>query len=482
MNALASPPHKNSGFRTALKYTGIPPSWLDKRPRLPSRNWLIFLSVTQTIIACYAYDRYESRKIRQEYVTRVKHLAEERLQPLDFPRTVTVYSAKWPGDDDWDRGSWYFRKYVKVCWFLILYRKKFNSLSYLTQPIFVAAAIDYTIIAGKRHGDLATRIANDIKTERRVALGLDPPPLSAPALAIKGMAETKRRRIHEGGTVIVGRPAFKEYMAGLRRGWTESLERVDGDERLSRELESDGHFDEPEVSSGSSSSDDFADAEPIPTPSRLPPSRPPGLYSPLSAAIPPPAGSPSPSAQGTRDPGADVPPPTSLPPQPPLLLVPFVNLVGIKLVPLMLWDFFNERHKVRAGAEAAYKLVSCATRPFERPDLDFGTSAEGYYKSSTAAIPTEIQKARAEYYKALPEKLATARALARREREPTKLEIEAPPPTEVELRAERLKKETRWSADERGWDLVCPDTPVEWDDRWEGPLEVFVDPPAERWE
>lgn len=326
-------------------------------------------------------------------------------------------------------------------------------------------------------------MAKDIKTERRVALGLDPPPLSAPALSIKGMLETKRRRIHEGGTVIVGRPAFKEYMAGLRRGWTESIERVDEDERLSRELESDGHFDELEVSPGSSS-DDFADAEPIPTPSRLPPSSPPGLYSPLSTAIRPPAQSQSPSlsTQRARDPGADVPPPASLPPQPPLLLVPFVNLVGIKLVPLMLWDFFNERHKVRSGAEAAYKLVSGAMRPFERTDLDFGASAEGYYKSSTAAIPTEIQKARADYYKTLPEKLATARALARREREPTKLEIEAPPPTEVELRAERLKKETRWSADERGWNSVCPDTPVEWDERWEGPLEVFVDPPAERWQ
>ena len=74
----------------------------------------------------------------------------------------------------------------------------------ITQPVFIAAAIDYTIIAGKRHGDLTTRVANDIKTERRVALGLDPPPLSAPALAIKGMLETKRRRVHEGGTVIVG--------------------------------------------------------------------------------------------------------------------------------------------------------------------------------------------------------------------------------------------------------------------------------------
>ena len=161
--------------------------------------------------------------------------------------------------------------------------------SVLTQPIFVAAAIDYSIIAGKRHGDLAIRVANDIKAERRVALGLDPPLVSAPSLLARGMAEAKRRRLLEGGTVIVGRPAFKEYMAGLRRGWTESIERFDEDEQLSRELESDGHFDEPEVSPGSGPSFDSladVDAEPLPTPSRLPPSSPPpGIYSPLSAAI-----------------------------------------------------------------------------------------------------------------------------------------------------------------------------------------------------
>jgi import inner membrane translocase subunit TIM54 len=482
----ASPPHpqKKSGFRTALEFTGIPPSWLDKRPRLPSRNWLIFLSVTQTFIAYYAYDRHQSRKIRQDYVDRVKHLAEDPLRTLDFPRTVTVYSAKWPGDDDWDRGSWYFRKYVKVCCSLSITEWPFTHfVHHLSQPIFVAAAIDYTIIAGKRHGDLATRVANDIKTERRVALALDPPPLSTLSLSTRGvLAEAKRRRVHEGGTVIVGRPAFKEYVAGLRRGWTESLERLDEDERLPRELEGDGHFDEPEVSFGPpSSSDGLADtdAEPLPTPTRLPPSRPPGLFSPLSTPIRP----PSPSALARdRDPGADVPPPAHLPPQPPLLLVPFVNLVGIKLVPLMIWDFFNERHKVRAGAEAAYRLVSRAVRPLERTDLGFDASAEGYYKSSTAAIPADVQKARTEYYKGLPEKLATARALARGEREPTKLEIEAPPPTEVELSAERLKKETRWRADERGWESVRPDAPVEWDDRWEGTLTVFIDPPVERWQ
>ena len=347
----------------------------------------------------------------------------------------------------------------------------------------MAAAIDYTVIAGKRHGDLATRVTNDIKTERRVSLGLDAPQQSLLTPSIKGTLDARRRRALDGGTVIVGRATFKEYMVGLRRGWTESLELVDKDEQLSKELESDGHFDEPEASPdlSSSSPSDLTDGEPLPTPSRLPPSRAaPGLFPPLSTVR---VSSPSAPATQTRDAGADVPPPMLIPPQPPLLLVPFVNLVGIKLVPLMIWDFFNERQKVRAGAEAAYKLVSRATRPLDRAtDADFDVSAETYYKSSTATIPADVQKARAEYYKTLPEKLATARALSRGEREPTKLEIEAPPPTEVELRAERLKKETRWRADERGWELVSPNTPVEWDERWEGALEVFVDPPESHWD
>ena len=75
-------------------------------------------------------------------------------------------------------------------------------------------------------------------------------------------------------------------------------------------------------------------------------------------------------------------------------------------------------------------------RPFECTNLGFSTSTEGYYKSSMTAIPTEMQKAQTEYYKALPERLSTAPVLAHREREPTKLEIEAPPVTEVKLHAE----------------------------------------------
>lgn len=108
------PPVRISGVKTVLRYTGIPPSWLDKRPKLPSRNWLIFLSVTSSVIGLYVYDRRQCKEIRQSYVDKVQHLSEVPVDPFESPRKVLVLGAKWPGDEDYDQGIKYFRKYVKV--------------------------------------------------------------------------------------------------------------------------------------------------------------------------------------------------------------------------------------------------------------------------------------------------------------------------------------------------------------------------------
>ena len=117
----------------------------------------------------------------------------------------------------------------------------------------------------------------------------------------------------------------------------------------------------------------------------------------------------------------------------------------------------------------------------EPSDLDFDLFVESYYKRSVVKDhQNEIQKAREDYYAELPKKLETARALARGTREPTKDEQAYPPPTEVELRAERMKKELRWRADEAGWEIVRPEAPVAWDDRFRGVLRVFVPPSPER--
>ena len=113
-SVFPKPRSQLTGVKAALQYTGIPPSWLDKRPRLPSRNWLIFLSVTSAVTGYYIYDRQQCKKIRQEYVDQVKDLAAQPLGSMELPRKVTVYGAKWLGDEDYDRSMRYFRKYVKV--------------------------------------------------------------------------------------------------------------------------------------------------------------------------------------------------------------------------------------------------------------------------------------------------------------------------------------------------------------------------------
>ena len=110
--SLATPPGGSS--TSFLQYTGIPPSWLNKRPRLPSRNWLIFLSTTAAITSLYAYDRRKCKQIRNDYVQKVHHLSKDPLPSLGLPRKVTVYGCKYPGDEDADRSLKYFRKYVKV--------------------------------------------------------------------------------------------------------------------------------------------------------------------------------------------------------------------------------------------------------------------------------------------------------------------------------------------------------------------------------
>lgn len=368
------------------------------------------------------------------------------------------------------------------------------------------------MVTGRRHGDLANRIAEDIKARRRLEAGLDPPPfnpMNLPTLSV----EQHRRQELEGGIVLIGRPTFKEFMTGLKQGWSESLEKVDKEEKLAQELESDGRFDEPPELDAVPVDLGDLDDEPIPTASKLPPSKgfspftPPHLRGPQSSS----SASSSSSTPSRGDPAATIPPPTTIPPQPPILLVDFVNHVGLAQIPIMIWDFFNERKKVQSGAESALKLVMNQTRPFIAPpplmnafieddvttspsqpflseipsapsqlstDLDFGKDTEAWYKN-TKSFESDIEKARQGYYKELPAKLEVARALARGTREPTKDEQNYPPPTEVQLRAERLKKETRWRGDLAGWHIIKPETAAAWDERFRGVLRIFVDPEDE---
>ena len=356
------------------------------------------------------------------------------------------------------------------------------------------------MVKGRRLGDIARQVADEIRADRRIMLGLDQPFTGGMQLPGSSPAEKRQRKV-DSGIVIVGRHTLKEYMWGLKHGWTDGLEPVDREERLAQQLEADGKFDEPEPEPTLDST--IGEDEPLPTPSRLPPSNP--AFSALATQN---LRTPSSSSKDAIPSHLNAPPAT-LPPQPPMLLLSFTNYIGFTQIPLMIWDFFNERVRVRAGAEAAYKLIMANTRPFTAPppevlarpevdidptqpqkpylaelsptDLDFDREAESYYKRSVVRdFLSEIEKARKGYYDGLAKKLETARALARGTREPTKEERDYPPPTEVELRAECLKKEQRWTSDEEGFNIIRPDKDVEWDERFRDVLRVYTDPIPEQ--
>jgi import inner membrane translocase subunit TIM54 len=316
------------------------------------------------------------------------------------------------------------------------------------------------MIGGKRLGDIANRVADGIKAQRRLEAGLDSRAEVFQQLPTYQTPVEARRSALDGGIVIIGRPTFKEFMNGLKRGWTEPLDKVDRDEILAQELEKDRRFDEEDEP-------DRTGPQPFEPP----------LLSSAASSMPP------------------MPP---IPPLPPLLLVPFTDILGFTKIPLMIWQFFNRRHDVRAGAEAGYKLVMGQTRPFSVPsdtpeplfsdittstteggtsDLDFDKECERHFRKSLSKLPAENAKAREKYYAELKTKLDTARALARGTREPTKDEVQNPPPTEVELRAERMKKEKRWRGDLEGWQIIAPASKVAWDSRFREALSVYADPP-----
>lgn len=97
-----------------LRFMGVPQSVLRWQPRLPSRNWSIFLSLSISLTSLYIYDRSECKKIKAKYQGMVSHLAQEEMRPNQWPRKLNVFTAKCPGEDGSEEAVIYFKKYVKV--------------------------------------------------------------------------------------------------------------------------------------------------------------------------------------------------------------------------------------------------------------------------------------------------------------------------------------------------------------------------------
>lgn len=163
------------------------------RPRLPSRNWLIFLSITGSFTAAVIYDKREKRRVQRKWAKLVEHIAKEPLGSKEMPRKLTVF-LEGPPTDGLRVSQDHFKEYVK--------------------PVLVASGLDWDFIQGRKEGDVRAELAEKIRNSRL------PPEQAAEDLT----AEIRRKsgiKEYEGikGDIVIGRHTWKEYVRGLHEGW-----------------------------------------------------------------------------------------------------------------------------------------------------------------------------------------------------------------------------------------------------------------------
>ncbi|KAJ5570130.1 uncharacterized protein N7459_009560 [Penicillium hispanicum] len=186
----------------ALRMLGLP----NFRFKLPSRNWMIFFTITGSFTGALIYDRREKRRAQQKWCELVAHIAKEPLAVEHMRRKMTVYLAAPPGDGLRVARD-HFKEYVK--------------------PILTAAALDYAVVEGRREGEVRAGTAEKIRKMRRKA-GEPSTVVEEPSVE-RVVLETRE---HIGiqdepgpkGDLVIGRHTWKEYVRGLHEGWLGPLD------------------------------------------------------------------------------------------------------------------------------------------------------------------------------------------------------------------------------------------------------------------
>ncbi|KAK0933840.1 mitochondrial import inner membrane translocase subunit tim54 [Friedmanniomyces endolithicus] len=197
VNTSATAPKKPmADGNPAFRMMGLP------RFRLPSRNWLIFLSLSGSIASAILYDKYETRRTKQKWCDVVSHLAREPLDTKNMPRKLTIYLAAPPGDGLRSARE-HFHNYVK--------------------PILVAGAMDWDVVEGRKEGDVRHKTAERVRRKRRrrgEGEALEEEELQK-VYAMELMREKNGTGEYPGvsGDLVVGRHMWKEYVRGLHEGW-----------------------------------------------------------------------------------------------------------------------------------------------------------------------------------------------------------------------------------------------------------------------
>jgi len=357
----------------------------------------MYFSLAASPVLLYMYDRRCAERIMQDYKNRVSHLAEQAMPDpestqdadIQFPRKIWIMSSRVPDDFEEDRGNRWFKTYIK--------------------PVLYAAGYDYSFLNGTAPGALGRRVSERIRLERIASLG---PQAASPAPGEPGYLESLDKRRHAramGLTVLVGRNTMKEYLWGLKQGWLVDFDAVQeekGDEGRTQDLKEDlmrdGRFDEDVRPQGlvdveNSTTGEGADVgTSATTPSGVGPggsslfpprssynlfSSPGSAYTTTSTTAGEDAGQSSSSPESRS---LIVPAASELPPQPPLLILPYDHPLGfLRLWPLkMLKWAFMERFRVKQGCETALAIIQ-ATHPSPSAPVSSSSSSS----SSSTVTP-----------------------------------------------------------------------------------------------
>ncbi|ROV99455.1 hypothetical protein VMCG_06329 [Cytospora schulzeri] len=192
----------------ALRMMGLP-----AMPRkLPSRNWMIFWTLSTTLTAAIIYDRREKRRATARWAHAVEHLAKRPLpNPSAMPRKLTIYLEAPPGDG-LRAAQDHYTEYVK--------------------PVLAASGLDWEFVQGRQQGDIRAAVAEKVRRRRRTqekdSVGGGGPDF----FAVEAQLPTEEDRLeafrrahgipeYDGvrGDVVIGRHAWKEYIRGLHEGW-----------------------------------------------------------------------------------------------------------------------------------------------------------------------------------------------------------------------------------------------------------------------
>ncbi|KAK1574485.1 inner membrane protein import complex subunit Tim54-domain-containing protein [Colletotrichum navitas] len=211
--------------------------------RLPSRNWMIFLSLTGAFSAAIIYDKREKNRATARWARAVAPLAREPVgSPSQMPRKLTILLEAPPGDG-LRVAQDHFLEYVK--------------------PILAASGLDWDFVQGRQQGDVRAAVAEKIRRRR----SRDERPDQELLPTEENLRDAVRRKNgvpeYDGpaGDIVIGRHTWKEYVRGLHEGWlgpldpppkpeaavptTSSSQTAEGDDALAGSTEGEKKDDEP---------------------------------------------------------------------------------------------------------------------------------------------------------------------------------------------------------------------------------------------